>query len=351
RDAESEAAEMEAAVEAMGPKALPEHSLMAHYDLARFWSGRGQRARAFAHWSAGHAILKRSEPFSREKAKAFFEAQIATFTPERFAGQRARNADPAPVFIVGMPRSGTTLCEQILDMHAQVRGVGERSALRDAFYRLGHEDGIVALDQAGLDAAAADYLAELHALAPDKARIVDKMPGNENFLGLVGLMLPGAKIIRCVRDPRDIGLSIWVHRFFGEHNYAHDLQDLGWMIAERARLMAHWRAALPNPILTVALDDWVRDFDATLARVLAHLDLPPDPACARFYENDRDVRTASRAQVRQPVNANGLGRWRAFEAELAPMIQELKRAGVLAGWDESAPSPRAVMSNTVPRLP
>jgi hypothetical protein len=166
---------------------------------------------------------------------------------------------------------------------------------------LGGPHGIAALDEAGLDAAAERYLAALHDLAPGKARIVDKMPGNELNLGLVGLMLPGARIIHCLRDPRDIGLSIWTFRFHGEHPYAHDLADLGWTIAQRARLMDHWRAVLPNPILTVALNDWVRDFDGTLARVLAHLDLPGDPACARFYESDRDVRTVSRAQVRQPL--------------------------------------------------
>ena len=160
------------------------------------------------------------------------------------------------------------------------------------------------------------------------------MPGNELYLGLVGLMLPGAKIIHCVRDPRDIGLSIWTFRFHGEHPYAHDLADLGWTIAQRARLMEHWRAVLPNPILTVALHDWVREFDATLERVLAHLDLPPDPACARFYDSDREVRTVSRVQVRQPIHAKGLGRWRTYDKELAPLIAELKTAGMLTQWDE-----------------
>jgi hypothetical protein len=136
---------------------------------------------------------------------------------------------------------------------------------------------IASCDAATLDAAAEHYLAELRALAPDKSRIVDKMPGNFNYLGLVGLMLPGARIIHCCRDPREIGLSILTFRFHGAHPYAHDLGDLGWYIGQHDRLMAHWRAALPNPILTVRLADWVEDFDATLARVLAHLDLRPTP--------------------------------------------------------------------------
>jgi tetratricopeptide (TPR) repeat protein len=328
-EARALAGEMETAIGAMGPNALPEHRLMSHYDLARFWSARGENARAFGHWSAGHAILRRGRPFSRSAARDFIDAQMAVFDRARFSGPRAANADPAPVFIVGMPRSGTTLCEQILAAHAQVHGAGERTALQDVFQRFGDAESISRLGAAELDAAAADYLAALHQLAPEKSRIVDKMPGNELYLGLVGLMLPGARIIHCVRDPRDIGLSIWSYRFFGEHPYAHDLADLGWTIAARWRLMQHWRAALPNPILTIALSDWVEDFEATLARVLDHLGLPPDENCARFYEIDRPVRTASRAQVKQPLNARGLGRWRPYADELAPLIAELKAGGML----------------------
>ncbi len=137
-----------------------------------------------------------------------------------------------------------------------------------------------------------------------------------------------------MRDPRDIGFSIFTFRFYGEHGYAHDLADLGWMIGEQDRLMKHWRAALPVPILTLRLDDWVTDFDATLARVLGFVDLPPDPACARFYEADSPVRTVSRTQVRQPVNARGLGRWKAYAVHLKPLIDELERAGALNDWRE-----------------
>ena len=330
------AADMAAAITAMGPDAVPEHRIMAHYDLAKFWSGLGGTQAAFMHWQEGHRLLRVSQPFSRAAFAAFIEANMSTFDAARFLdGPRAANRDPAPVFIVGMPRSGTTLCEQILAAHEAVHGAGERAALGQMAARLGGGDNdeavrrLASLDGATLDEAAQQYLIELHALAPDKTVIVDKMPGNEVYLGLVGLMLPGARIIHCVRDPRDIGFSIWTFRFHGEHPYAHDLADLGWTIAQRARLMNHWRAVLPNPILTVALEDWVQDFDGTLSGVLAHLGLPPDPACARFYENDRDVRTVSRAQVRQPVHEQGIGRWRAYARELAPLVAELDTAGML----------------------
>jgi Tfp pilus assembly protein PilF len=340
-NARREAEQTAAALAVMGPDAVPEHRIIGHFDLAGFWAAQNEADAAFAQWAAGHALLRREQPFSRAARRAYVDATIAAFPRARFTvGARASHADPAPVFIVGMPRTGTTLCERILAAHAQVHGAGERRALGDTFAALGGDPhAITALGQEQLDAAAAAYLAELHRLAPDKARIVDKMPGNIEFLGLVALLLPGARIIHCVRDPRDIGLSIYMRRFYGAHPYAHDLADLGWMIAQQERLMAHWRAVLPNPILTVKLADWVEDFDATLARVLAHLDLPPDDACARFHEQPNRSHTASRLQVRQPVHASGLGRWKPYAAQLAPMIAELERAGMLAAWDEPRTEP------------
>jgi hypothetical protein len=208
------------------------------------------------------------------------------------------------------------------------------------FTALGGGEGIEAvkriasLDGPELDAAAARYLHDLHALAPASSSVVDKMPGNYLHLGLAALLLPRARFIHCVRDPRDIGLSIFTFRFHGAHGYAHDLGDLGWAIAEQSRLMAHWQAVLPGRILTVALSDWVHDFDGTMARVLEHLDLPPDEGCSHFHELDRRVRTVSYAQVRRPVHSHGLGRWRPYAADLEPLIAELERAGALAGWDE-----------------
>jgi Sulfotransferase family len=315
--------------------------------LAKFWSGQGAPSRAFAHWTAGHKLLARFQPFSRDRHRVFVDATIESFSSAGLnAGVRATNRDPAPVFIVGMPRSGTTLVEQILAAHRDVFGAGERTALSHAFGTLGGSDAdpsapqrIATLDLEALDRAAERYLAELHAIAPGARRIVDKMPGNFLYLGLVGLLLPSARIIHCVRDPRDIGLSIFTFRFHGAHGYAHDLADLGWYIGEHDRLMAHWKTALPNPILTVKLDDWIEDFDATLERVLDHLELPPDANCARFYESESRVRTVSRAQVRQPINDRGLGRWVTYASELAPLVAELERTGSLGRWQTRNDAP------------
>lgn len=339
RKANETALRMEEALGRMGPDAVAEHAIMAHYDLAKYWSGQNQHARAFAHWTAGHKALSRFQPFSRDAHRAFVDASIEAFSKARLNdGPRALDRDPAPVFVVGMPRSGTTLVEQILGAHRDTHGAGERTALGQAFARLGggaDADAarrIAALDADALTRAAEAYLSELHALAPNAARIVDKMPGNFLYLGLAALMLPGAKVISCARDPRDIGLSIFTFRFHGNHGYAHDLVDLGWYIGEQQRLTAHWRSVFPTPILTIRLSDWVEHFDGTLRRVLHHVELPPDPNCARFYEQDSRVRTVSKAQVRQPVNARGLGRWRTYARELEPLIRELENAGCLDDW-------------------
>jgi len=327
--------------------ALPEHRIIAYFDLARFHHRRGDTGMAFEHWRHGHALLKRVQPFSRTRHRGFIDAAIQRYDAVRLRdGARAGNTDPAPVFIVGMPRSGTSLTEQILAAHADSFGGGERSAIHRLLSELagGTETAetvrsAAALGRDELTRAATGYLEQLHALAPDKAIVLDKMPGNARHLGFIATLLPGAKVIHCRRDPRDIGLSIFQHRFFGYHPYAHDLADLGWAIGEHERLMAHWRAVLPIPMIEVALEDWVHDFAGTLARVLGFLGLPHDAACERFHEQKRRVRTASALQVRQPINAGGLGRWRAYEALLEPMIGELRDAGLLHGDEANGYGP------------
>lgn len=186
--------------------------------------------------------MARLEPFSRDAHREFVGAMIVRLDGGRSRdGPCAQNHDPAPVVIVGMPRSGTTLAEQIIGAHAQAFAAGERVALGRAFVRLGGGETpkavarIASLDAAALDRVADTYLSELHAFAPDTTRVVNKMPGNFNYLGFVALILPGARIIHCVRDPRDIGFSMFTLRFGGHHPYAHDLATLGWYIAQHDR--------------------------------------------------------------------------------------------------------------------
>jgi hypothetical protein len=235
-----------------------------------------------------------------------------------------------------MPRSGTTLLEQILAAHPLVHGAGERPEMHALLSRLSPQDNQAdavraqaSVDSETLTREADRYLTALHAVAPEARYVLDKMPVNARHLGFIATLLPGARVIHCRRDPRDIGLSIYQLRFFGHHPYAHDLGDLGWTVGQHERLMAHWRDVLPLPLLDVQLTDWVEDFRGTLDRVLALLDLPYDAAWADFHRQDRLVRTASAAQVRQPVNARGIGRWHRYATQLAPLVAELVEAGLI----------------------
>ncbi len=317
--------------------ALPEHRIIAHFDIAGLRIRQGRRSDAFPHWRKAHALLGIMQPFSRSAHGAFVAALRERFDAERLhRGARADNDDKTPVFIVGMPRSGTSLAEQILSAHPMVYGAGERLEVHELVMRVAGSvltansvKRLAALDEPALSDAADTFLGSLRDLAPKARLVIDKMPGNALHLGFLAALLPGARVIRCTRDPRDIALSIFQRRFFGYHPYAHDLADLGWYLGQHDQVMRHWEMVLPIPMITIRLADWVSDFDATLDRMLTFLDLPPDPACRRFHEFERRVSTASRDQVRRPINRSGIDRWREYEAELQPLIAELVDAGLL----------------------
>ena len=323
---------------------LLEHRIVAHFDLARFYNSRRERKRAFDHWIKGHALIARSQPFSRSDFAAFFSATKEVYSQQRLAsGPRANNRDMTPLFIVGLPRSGTTLAEQILSAHSAVYGAGERPDLHNCLSRLvgpvlraESVQKAASLTATSLSVLSRQYLVDLHKLAPGARYVIDKMPGNALHLGFIATLLPRARVILCERDPRDTSLSIFQRRFFGYHPYAHDLRNLGWYIGEHQKLMDHWLAVLPLQILKLRLDDWIDDFQGTLKRVVDFLDLPYEETCERFYELPRKVRTASADQVRKPVNARGMGRWRAYAAEFEPVLDELDRAAVIYDSAEDA---------------
>ncbi|MCQ8279485.1 sulfotransferase [Acetobacteraceae bacterium KSS8] len=280
---------------------------------------------AFAHWQAGHALLAAAQPFSRETHRALLDGIMRI--PN---GAGSGITDQTPVFIVGLPRTGTTLLEHILAAHRDVHGAGERLAVRETLLALTGENAIdtalqkaAALDRDTLGAAAERYLAELKTLAPDRRYVLDKMPDNLLLLPFIAQLLPGARVIFCERDARDVGLSIFRQRFLGHHPYAHHPADLGWYIARQNTLARHWQTTLPLPMLCVNHGDWIEDFSGTLARVLGFLDLPHDPACEAFHRQDRVAETASRDQVRRPINADGVGLWKDYATPLAPLLREL----------------------------
>ncbi|MDF2763836.1 MAG: hypothetical protein K0S81_830 [Rhodospirillales bacterium] len=275
------------------------------------------------------------------------DAIVSVFT-KSFMAERARWGDPSerPVFIVGMPRSGTTLTEQILASHPLVFGAGELETLTHLTGALRKAAGAQKrfpefIPQIGPDLArsfGARYVAEVAALAPSAARVTDKMPHNFELLGVIALLLPNARVIHCRRDPRDTCVSCYMHQFQDRHAYNRDLRALGLYYRQYVRLMAHWRAALPNPPLEIRYEELIADLEAHTRRILEYCGLPWDDRCLAFHETRRSVVTPSTWQVRQPLYTGSVGRWRRYEKHLGPLLEAL---GDSIPADKAEPAPVA----------
>jgi hypothetical protein len=249
-----------------------------------------------------------------------------------FAAEMLRDksclGDPsaAPIFIVGMPRSGTTLIEQILASHPKVFGAGE---LREMANLAGHigaafPEAMPGLSGEELRRIGEQYVRSVTRLAPSAERITDKMPGNFSLAGLIHLALPNARIIHACRDARDTAFSCFSLLFSGTLEFTYDLAELGRYYRAYLKLMGHWREVLPEGImLEVQYEDVVGDLENQARRIIAHCGLEWDDACLSFYKTERSVRTASATQVRQPIYQSSIGRWRLHEEELGPLLREL----------------------------
>jgi hypothetical protein len=266
-------------------------------------------------------------PYSADATERSFAAVAAAFTPELLesrAGLGARS--PAPIFVVGMPRSGTTLIEQILAAHPAVHGAGELRYMRRIIERISDfPQGVATLDADTLKRLGEDYLSRLEALAGGKPRVVDKAPGNFVCAGLIRLILPDAKIIHARRDPVDTCLSCYTKLFADALNFTYDMTELGRYCRDYLKLMDYWRAVLPaSHFLEVDYEAVVDDIEAEARRMLEFLELPWDPACLEFYRVERPVRTASVNQVRQPIYRSSSGRWRKHADALQPLLKTLE---------------------------
>ncbi len=316
-----------------------------HFGLAHYYDGLKDYARAAGHAVAANARhqahkAERGWHYEPPEYAAWCEALMAAFTPAFFARTRD-HGDPSavPVFIVGMPRSGTTLTEQILASHARVHGVGERNFAARAFgalpRALGRPPGtapvacLADLTPELTRHLAAAHLEALQGLVRKAGRadtevlhIVDKMPDNYSLLGWIITAFPKARIIHCRRDVRDIALSCWMTQF-KEIRWAFDLGHLAERIIAYQRLMTHWQRVLPVPMLEIDYEETVADQAGQTHRLLDFLDLPWDPACLEFHKGERLVRTASVTQVREPVYRRSVERWRRYEAMLAPLLERL----------------------------
>ena len=285
---------------------------------------------AFGAWSEANAI--RTGRFDAAGHARAVDEVVASWTRESVARlPRGRVNTDRPVFIVGMPRSGTSLVEQILASHPSVFGAGELDDLSRAVFEVSGPGGTgvpMLTDSARLTRGAVEkiersYLDRIWRLSSDAARVTDKMPTNFLRVGVIAAVFPRARIIHCVRDPRDTCISCFTHNFGGSHPWAYDLADLGRFYRDYARMMAHWRAATTLPILDVVYEQLVADTESHSRRMVEFLGLPWDAACLRFHESKRIVRTSSNEQVRRPVYTASVGRWRRYERQIAPLVAAL----------------------------
>ncbi|MDR3440460.1 sulfotransferase [Telmatospirillum sp.] len=303
---------------------------VAHHALGKWHEDLGRPNLAFDHYAAANSARRQTLPYRSADTAKTFEA-IANFFPTSFEPLPAANPTDRPIFIVGMPRSGTTLAEQILSSHPAVHGAGEltklASLLEEGTLRRVAADGQPATD---FPALAERYLEELRRRAPDAPHVVDKAPHNFMFLGFIHLMLPNARIIHCMRDPRDVCWSCFKTLFVDGHAWSCDLEDLGRYYLAYQRLMAHWHRVLPGRIFDLRYEDLVGDFEPTARRLVAHCGLDWTDACLQFHKTERSVRTASAAQVRQPIYGHAIGQWQIYAEQLRPLITMLEREGCLS---------------------
>jgi tetratricopeptide (TPR) repeat protein len=322
---------------AMEELARDRHSLAVdeqielNFALGKALADVGDRERSFRLLLDGNS-LKRKQTHYDEAASLGSLARTRTiFTDELMRGN-AGSGDPSsvPIFILGMPRSGTTLVEQILASHPKVFGAGEIDDFGEAAGRLidNYPETIASMPGDRFRALGAAYLDRTRDAAPWAERITNKMPDNFRLAGLIHLALPKARIIHTRRDPIDTCLSCFSILFAGNLGFAYDLAELGRYYRGYEALMAHWRAVLPPDVmLEVQYEEVVADLEGQARRIIAHCGLEWDANCLDFHKTARPVRTSSITQVRRPIYDSSVGRWRAYEAFLGPLLAELAPAG------------------------
>jgi tetratricopeptide (TPR) repeat protein len=322
------------------PRVADEEKVLIHFTLGEVLDRWGRYDEAFAHFQRGNSLrraelLRVGESFEPHEYQRRLEQAQACYTADYFQSVQRLGLDTdLPVFVVGVPRSGTTLVEQVLASHPQVFGAGELRDVNHLASDLGAILGSIQEDPANLSTvtavamrgAAERYVQKLCRRGRTARRVTDKMPGNFLHLGLIATLFPGARIIHCRRDPLDTCLSCYTSHFRGV-NYAWDLEDLGAFYRGYEQLMGHWRAVLPMPIFDVVYEDLVANPERISREILEFCGLEWNERCLRFYEFQRSVQTLSHLQVRRPMYASSVGRWRHYAAHLEPLRKALAQPG------------------------
>jgi tetratricopeptide (TPR) repeat protein len=302
------------------------------FALAKATEDRGDYARAFELYREANARQRMLVSYDPVQAEVMNDRIISVFGPKLLAAGSEGDPSDAPIFIVGLPRSGSTLLEQILASHPLVEGTSElpyvgrltASLSRNQPGGLNYPEAVAELSGRHFRALGAEYLERAavhrHSQAP---RFIDKMPNNFPSIGLIHLMLPNAKIIDARRHPLDACVSCYRQHFAKGQSFTYDLTEIGHYYLEYQRLMDHWHAVLPGRVLTVQYETLIADFEGQVRRLLEHCGLPWNDACLRYHETERAVRTPSAEQVRQPPYTHSIGQWRRYEAAIGELIDVL----------------------------
>jgi tetratricopeptide (TPR) repeat protein len=291
-----------------------------HYAMGKYFDDTGQFDHAFGHYREANELTKRyGSVYEPTKFTGLVDEIIANFDAENFARNREYgSASELPVFIIGMPRSGTSLSEQILASHPSVFGAGEVAFWDKAFAE--HQKAAAGAGARLMPAMVRDYLARLAAAAGAASRVVDKMPANFLYAGLIHAALPQARIIHMRRHPIDTCLSIYFQNFFNIGPYANDLDHLAHYYGQYLRITDHWRAVLPTAnLLEVSYEGLIEDQEGWSRRMVEFIGLPWDSQCLDFHRAERSVITASKWQVRQKIHSASAGRWRNYEKHIGPL--------------------------------
>jgi len=319
-----------------------------HFGLAQVLDARGHYDQAADSLRQANALAlaegrKRGQGYDPADHARFVAAMMATCTPAFFTRARGLGLETErPIFIVGLPRSGTTLTEQILASHSQVFGAGELRLARDGFDSLAGDptaagarlddralEALGRLDRETAHRVGGHHLERLRALNEPAPRVADKMPDNYLFLGLLAALFPRAKFIHCRRDLRDIAVSCWMTNF--RHiRWANDPEHIEARFHEYGRLMGHWRLVLPVPLLEVDYEETVADLEGVARRLVDWCGLDWEPTCLAFHQGKRAVRTASVTQVRQPIYTRSVARWRHYETALGALFDRLEHRPAVA---------------------